>query len=146
MLLDDHEPFFVVFPLRRRHSAKLIGLRRADVELEMPPMPTWFTGRDAAPDSATTVLHRPGQWHLIPSRANNQAATVAYGPEVDGRRQAHGVQVLTLVGPHISRITTFNNGDLVPLFGYVPVAADREGDWPPRHPTTSSQALPSGGN
>jgi RNA polymerase sigma-70 factor (ECF subfamily) len=132
---------------QRADVASLIRLLRADVELEMPPIPTWFTGRDAiAGFFATRVLHGPGQWHLIPTRANNQAAAVAYGPEVDGRRQAHGVQVLTLVGPHISRITAFNNGDLVPLFGYAPVAADRGGDRPSRHPTTPSQALPSGGN
>jgi hypothetical protein len=36
LLLDDHEPFFVVFPLRRHDSAKLIGLRQR-VATEAPP-------------------------------------------------------------------------------------------------------------
>lgn len=37
---------------------------------------------------------------------------------------AHGVDVLTLEGTQIARITAFNSADLAPLFGYPTVLQD----------------------
>jgi RNA polymerase sigma-70 factor (TIGR02960 family) len=94
----------------------LVGLLRADVELEMPPTATWFTGRDAvAGFLATRILHTPGAWRMIPTRANGQPAFVLYERQA-GRFVPHGVKVLTVVGQRIARITVFNDADLVPYF------------------------------
>jgi plasmid stability protein len=41
-ILDQYVDAF-----ERADISTLAGLLRADVELEMPPTPTWFTGRDA---------------------------------------------------------------------------------------------------
>jgi hypothetical protein len=41
----------------------------------------------------------------------------------DGRYEAYGVQVLTLIGARISRITAFNDPSLVPTFGLAPALA-----------------------
>jgi RNA polymerase sigma-70 factor (ECF subfamily) len=94
----------------------LVGLLRADVELEMPPIPTWFAGRDAvARFLATRILHTPGSWRLVPTRANGQVAHVVYERQAD-RYVAHGVDVLTFIHDRIARITVFNDADLVPYF------------------------------
>jgi RNA polymerase sigma-70 factor (TIGR02960 family) len=99
----------------------LVSLLRADVELEMPPIPTWFTGREAvAGFLAARVLRRRDQWRLVPTRANGQPAAVAYERTGTGRYEAHGVEVLTLIGDRIARITAFNDPALVPTFGLTP--------------------------
>ncbi|MFC0111745.1 sigma-70 family RNA polymerase sigma factor [Kibdelosporangium aridum] len=100
----------------------LVGLLRADAELEMPPIPTWFTGRQAVVGFlASRVLRSKDQWRLVPTRANSQPAFVAYERTRDGRYEAHGVEVLTLVGDRIARITAFHDPSLVPAFGVAPV-------------------------
>jgi len=82
----------------------------------MPPIPTWFAGRDAvAGFLATRALHTPGNWRIIATRANGQAAFVIYERQAD-RYVAHGVNVLTIIGRRIARITLFNDSDLVPYF------------------------------
>jgi RNA polymerase sigma-70 factor (ECF subfamily) len=96
----------------------LAELLRADVELEMPPIPTWFTGRDAVRGFlARVVLHTPDQWRLAYTRANGAPAFAMYRRAPDGSFQAHGLDVLTLVGGRISRIVAFNDSRLVARFG-----------------------------
>jgi RNA polymerase sigma-70 factor (ECF subfamily) len=102
----------------RADPQALVDLLRADVELEMPPTPTWFTGRRAVVGFlAARVLDRAGRWRLVPTRANGQPALVAHERTGEGRYEAHGVQVLTLAGGRIARITAFTDPGLVPAFG-----------------------------
>ncbi|MGI5327396.1 RNA polymerase subunit sigma-70 [Actinomadura nitritigenes] len=114
-LLDDYVEAFA-----RADPAALIELLRADVELEMPPTPTWFTGRDAVLGFLAGHVMRPGLWHMVPSRANGQPACVVYRRSGTGRHEAYGVQVLTLIGARVARITSFNDPGLVPTFGLAP--------------------------
>lgn len=96
----------------------LVRLLRADVELEMPPTPTWFTGRGAVIGFlAARVLRRAGRWEMRATRANGQAAVVVRARAADGRLTAYGIQVLTLRGDRIARITAFNDPGLVATFG-----------------------------
>lgn len=96
----------------------LAELLRADVELEMPPIPTWFTGRDAVRVFlARVVLHTADQWRLAPTRANGAPALAMYRRAPDGSFRAHGLDVLSLVGGRISRIVAFNDAALVAKFG-----------------------------
>jgi RNA polymerase sigma-70 factor (ECF subfamily) len=93
---------------------RLVDLVRADVELEMPPVPTWFTGRDAVLRFlASRVLRRPGAWRLTPITANGQPGAIAYERHADGSYRPHGIEVLTLAGGRIARITAFNDARLV---------------------------------
>jgi RNA polymerase sigma-70 factor (TIGR02960 family) len=94
----------------------LVNLLRADVELEMPPIPTWFTGRRAVVGFLARRVLRVDQWRFEHTRANGQPALIIRERTADGRYEAHGVQVLTLIGPHIARITAFNDPSLVPTF------------------------------
>jgi RNA polymerase sigma-70 factor (ECF subfamily) len=101
----------------RADPAALVALLRADVEMEMPPTPTWFTGRRAVVGFlADHVLHEAGHWRMRPSRANGQPALVVHQRIGDGRYTAYGVQVLALDGDRITRITAFNDPGLVPTF------------------------------
>ncbi|HEX9334323.1 MAG TPA: sigma-70 family RNA polymerase sigma factor [Pseudonocardiaceae bacterium] len=116
ILLDGYVDAFT-----RADSSALVNLLRADVELEMPPIPTWFTGQQAVVAFlASRVLRGPDQWRMVPTRANGQPALVAYQRTDDGRYAAYGVQVLTLIGTRIARITSFNDPGLVPAFGLAP--------------------------
>jgi RNA polymerase sigma-70 factor (ECF subfamily) len=97
---------------------ELAELLRADVELEMPPIPTWFAGRDAVREFvARVVLHTPDQWRLAHTRANGAPAFALYGRAPDGSFRAAGLDVLSLIGGRISRIVAFNDPTLVAKFG-----------------------------
>ena len=118
-LLDNYVDAFT-----RADPDALVNLLRADVELEMPPIPTWFTGRDAVVGFLSSrVLRGAEQWRMVPTRANGQPAIVAYERAGDGRYEAHGVQVLSLIGDRVARITAFNDPSLVPTFGLAPALA-----------------------
>ena len=121
-LLDSYVEAFV-----RADAGALVTLLRADVELEMPPIPTWFTGRDAVAGFLSHRVLRPGAWRLVPTRANGQPALLEYEKAADGRFAAHGVQVLTVVGERIARITAFNDATLVPVFGPAPTLTGEPG-------------------
>jgi RNA polymerase sigma-70 factor (TIGR02960 family) len=118
-LLDGYVDAFT-----RSDPDALVNLLRIDVELEMPPTPTWFTGRDAVVGFlGSRVLRRKDQWRMVPTRANGQPAAVAYLRTGDDRYVAHGVEVLTLIGDRIAHITAFNDASLVPAFGLAPALA-----------------------
>ncbi|HEX3750671.1 MAG TPA: sigma factor-like helix-turn-helix DNA-binding protein [Streptosporangiaceae bacterium] len=104
----------------RADPGALAALLRADAELEMPPIPLWFTGRAAVTGFLARRVMRPGRWHMVPARANTQPAVLAYLRTADGRCQPYGVQVLTMRGARIARITSFNDPALVPIFTGTP--------------------------
>jgi RNA polymerase sigma-70 factor (TIGR02960 family) len=96
----------------------LVNLLRADVEMEMPPIRTWFTGRSAVLGFlASHVLRRKDRWRMVPTHANSQPAFVVYQQAGDDGYEGYGVQVLTLIGVRVARITAFNDPGLVPTFG-----------------------------
>jgi RNA polymerase sigma-70 factor (ECF subfamily) len=117
-LLDGYVDAFT-----RSDPDALVNLLRVDVELEMPPIPTWFTGREAVVGFlASRVLRREGRFRLAPTSANGQPAAVVHKRGRDGSYAAHGVEVLTLRGDRIARITAFHDAALVPTFGLAPTA------------------------
>ena len=122
-LLDQYATAFA-----RADVGALVHLVRADVELEMPPIPTWFTGRDAVLGFlAARVLGQPDTWRMTPTRANGQPAYAAYGKTPDGTFAPHGLHVLTITGSRIARITSFNDPRLFAAAGLTnaPTYPDR---------------------
>ena len=112
---------------------ELAELLRTDVELEMPPIPTWFIGRDAVcAFLARVVLHTPDQWRLAHTQANGASAFAMYKRAPDGSFRAHGLDVLSLVGGRIARIVAFNDPTLVATFGLPQTFPE-----PPTHPTAA---------
>ena len=110
-LLDHYVDAFT-----RADADELVRLLRADVELEMPPNPTWFTGRRAVIGFLADNVLGPRKWRMVPTRANDQPAFAVYEHAGDGRYDPHGIQVLTLIGAHVARITAFIDPALVPTF------------------------------
>jgi RNA polymerase sigma-70 factor (ECF subfamily) len=109
----------------------LAELLRSDVELEMPPIPTWFIGRNSVcAFLARVVLHSADQWRLSYTRANGAPAFAMYRRASDGTFRAHGMDVLSLADGRIARIVAFNDPSLVATFGLPQTFPE-----PPAHPT-----------
>ena len=103
-------------------AAGLAQLLRQDAIFEMPPILTWFTGRDQIGQFlGTTVLRAPGAFRLLPVAANGQHGFACYLLEPDGRHHAHGVQVLTVRAGAIAHVVSFNQPELFGAFGLPPV-------------------------
>ena len=81
---------------------------RADAALEVAGSPTWFDGRATCLAFLATVLGRPGDWHMIPTVANNQPATFTYH-----QGNPWGMAVLTTTDTGITRLTVFPDPALV---------------------------------
>src|SRR4029077_4098962 len=85
---------------------------------EMPPEPTWFTGRELIGRFLQTpVLSEPGRFQMIPTAANGQPAFAAYLRDHDGVYRAHSICVLTIAASRVARVTSFNDPGLFQGFG-----------------------------
>ena len=96
----------------------LAALLREDVALEMPPLATWFSGRETVLGYVASNLGATaGRMRLVPAAANGQPAFAAYLRDADGAYRAHAMIVLTLTGALITRIVIFLEPALFRLFG-----------------------------
>jgi RNA polymerase sigma-70 factor (ECF subfamily) len=101
--------------------AALTELLRADVKLEMPPLPVWFAGRDAVMRFLTTrAFTTPGDVVMIPTAANGQPAVAEYRRGADRVIRAHSIHVLTAGAGGIGAITVFLDPALFTAFGLPP--------------------------
>jgi RNA polymerase sigma-70 factor (ECF subfamily) len=97
----------------------VVAMLASDAAMTMPPLPTWYRGREAvAAFLEGWPLRRDTRWRVIPIRANGQ---LAFGQYIwDEEREnflAHSITVLTLDGERITEITAFLNADLMVRFG-----------------------------
>jgi RNA polymerase sigma-70 factor (ECF subfamily) len=97
----------------------VVAMLASDATMTMPPLPTWYRGREAvAAFLEGWPLRRRGRWRLVPVRASGQLAFGHYEwNEERGTFTAHGITVLTLDGQRIAEITAFLDAELVPRFG-----------------------------
>ena len=97
----------------------VVGMLTADATMTMPPLPTWYRGREAvAAFLKGHVLSGEMRWRLVPARANGQLAFGNY--RLDEERatfEPRSISVLTLAREGIAEITTFLGPGLLPLFG-----------------------------
>jgi RNA polymerase sigma-70 factor (ECF subfamily) len=105
--------------------AALTALLQADVRLEMPPLPIWFTGRDTVLRFlAGRAFTKPGDVVMVATAANAQPAVAEYRRTADGVMRAHSIHVLTAgltngaVG--IAALTVFLDPALFTAFGLAP--------------------------
>jgi RNA polymerase sigma-70 factor, ECF subfamily len=99
-------------------ATALAELLREDVTLEMPPLLTWFAGRQAVVRvAASHLLTGPGRLRLVPVMANGQAAFAVYQREPGGAYHAHAVLVPTVTRTGIARMVAFQNPGLLASFG-----------------------------
>src|SRR5689334_23031439 len=84
----------------------VMQLLREDAVFEMPPEPTWFTGRELIGRFLRSrVLTEPGRFQMIPTAANGQPAFAAYLRGRDGIYRAHSICVLTTAASRVPRVT-----------------------------------------
>jgi ketosteroid isomerase-like protein len=94
--------------------AALTDLLQTDIRLEMPPMPVWFTGRDAVMRFlATRALAQVGDVAMVPTSANGQPAVAEYRRTEDGVLRAHSIHVITAGTGGIEAIIVFLDPETV---------------------------------
>ncbi|MFG1805154.1 RNA polymerase subunit sigma-70 [Streptomyces sp. NPDC049040] len=115
-LLDEYIAAF-----QNADARALERLLCRDATLEATPFTTWFAGnRNCVPYLRHRVMGSPGDWLMLPTRANGQPAAVAYTRDRQGTHQAYGAVVLTVTRAGISRICSFHRPGLVAAFGFPP--------------------------
>jgi RNA polymerase sigma-70 factor, ECF subfamily len=86
----------------------IVEMLTESATLAMPPVPSWYRGRDAI---ATALRGRPldgkQSWRLLPISVNSQIAMAAYRLDSSGAYLLHHVTVLTLREHEIDEITDF---------------------------------------
>ena len=101
--------------------AALTDLLQADVRLEMPPLPVWFTGRDAVTRFlARRAFAEPGDMVLVPTAANGQPAVAEYRRAADKVMRAHSIHVFNAGPAGIAQIVVFLDPTLFSAFGLPP--------------------------
>jgi RNA polymerase sigma-70 factor (ECF subfamily) len=106
----------------RADLAALPELLREDVIVEMPPSPTWFSGRDELLRFlAVQCFTAPDQLRMVPTIANGQPAVGAYIMGEDGHYHPQSLQVLTVTDGLISHIVSFFDAGLFATFGLASV-------------------------
>jgi RNA polymerase sigma-70 factor (ECF subfamily) len=90
-----------------------------DATIAMPPMPTWYRGRDAVASFLRRAPLAPGRrWRVVPARASGQLAFGFYRWSEETRTfAAHDVIVLAMDGARIADLTAFLEPELFDLFG-----------------------------
>ncbi|ACU72047.1 RNA polymerase, sigma-24 subunit, ECF subfamily [Catenulispora acidiphila DSM 44928] len=97
----------------------LMKLLTEDAVYEMPPQPMWFRGAPFLRRLLTFRLGMHGKYRkMIPIRANGQPAFAVYSGDDDRLLAAESVQVLTLRGGKVARVTTFRTPGLVAVAGF----------------------------
>jgi RNA polymerase sigma-70 factor (ECF subfamily) len=103
----------------------LVALLKEDATFSMPPVPSWYQGREAI--RSILILFLPGvqkRWRLVPTRANGQSAFVVYrADEGTGSYRAFAIQVVTLDAtlrdlPQVASVAVFLKPELVASFGF----------------------------
>ncbi len=88
----------------------LVELLREDATLSMPPLPTWYAGREAIITAARAMVFAGdarGRWLMRPIRANRQPACAVYQRDEAGVYHAFGISVLTVEQDRVAEIITF---------------------------------------
>jgi RNA polymerase sigma-70 factor (TIGR02960 family) len=109
--IDAHE---------RADGAAAAALAREDIRITMPPHPLCYDGLEAILPLLTEGLTAPGEWRLLPTRANRLPAAASYlRAPGDSEFRAFKIDVLRVSDGKIAEITTFG-ATLFPQFGLPP--------------------------
>jgi RNA polymerase sigma-70 factor (TIGR02960 family) len=101
--IDAHE---------RADAEAAVALVRDDIRITMPPHLFLYDGVDAIAPLLNEGLKDPGEWRLVPTRANRMPTAATY-------LRAFKFDVIRIEGGLIAEITTFDH-TLFPAFGLPP--------------------------
>jgi RNA polymerase sigma-70 factor (ECF subfamily) len=96
---------------------QLVAVLTQDARWEMPPITTWFEGRETVLGFLARQMPIVGPAELVATTANGQPAFAVYARGHDGVRRPHALHVLTMTAEGVSRIVAFHGAALFPLFG-----------------------------
>jgi RNA polymerase sigma-70 factor, ECF subfamily len=87
----------------------VVAMLADDAAIAMPPIPTWYRGRDAVAGFLRDwPLAGARRWRVLPAGASGQPAFAHYILDyATGGFTPHGINVLTLRGARIGEITAF---------------------------------------
>ncbi len=97
----------------------LVALLRDDSTFSMPPIPSWYRGRQNIGGLVRKTIfggQASGRWRLLPTRANSQPGFGLYRLNEGKTYDGYGIQVVTFDGNQISDITTFRDPSLMKFF------------------------------
>jgi RNA polymerase sigma-70 factor, ECF subfamily len=116
-LLDEYMAAF-----ENSDAAALEKALIKDATLEVTSSPTWFSGLRTCMQFLISqkVFGTPGDWLMVPTRANGQSAAAAYRLTPDGGYRGYGIAVLTSSEAGIAGITVFPDPGLLAGFGLPP--------------------------
>ena len=96
----------------------LMALLTDDAVWEMPPQPMWFQGADHLRRLLAFRLGKHGRHRrLVPITANGQPAFAVYSGDDEQHLAAESLQVLTMRGGRIAKVTAFRTPALVAAAG-----------------------------
>jgi RNA polymerase sigma-70 factor (ECF subfamily) len=102
----------------RSDVGTIVGMLTETATLAMPPILSWYRGRDAIEMVLSRVVFDGTRsWRMLATSANGQLAVGAYELDGSGVYAPHGVTVLTLKGELIDEITHFRTPALLERFG-----------------------------
>jgi len=88
-----------------------------DVVLEMPPMRNWYRGAAQYAGFMTRIFRARGaSWRTLPISANGQPGCACYVRNEHHLFVLHTVQVFTIEGGRMARVTVFQDADVFALF------------------------------
>jgi RNA polymerase sigma-70 factor (ECF subfamily) len=114
--IDAHE---------RQDIAASVAMVREDIRITMPPHPWCFDGVAAMTQGLERTFgpESPGDWRLVPTRANRMPTTASYlRAHGDTEYRAFKLDVMRVEDGLITEVTTFGPG-LFPQFG-LPLTLD----------------------
>jgi RNA polymerase sigma-70 factor (ECF subfamily) len=97
-------------------SALVERLLTRDAVLEVSPSAQWFSGKAVCGAVLQAAVGTPGEWRMVPTRANGQPAAYVWQRGTDGAYHPSGMVVLTVTQAGITRITVFAMPELVTHF------------------------------
>jgi RNA polymerase sigma-70 factor, ECF subfamily len=112
----------------RRDAGAIAAMLARDARFTMPPIPSWFDGRDAVAEFFARQVFATA-WHLVPMRASGQLAFACYqGPAF----RLGALNVISLAGREITELTGFLDPAVHARFG-IPTDEFRPADHSHRH-------------
>jgi RNA polymerase sigma-70 factor (TIGR02960 family) len=96
---------------------QLVAVLTEDARWEMPPIVTWFEGRDTILAFLAKQMQMIGPAELVATSANGQPAFAVYARGHNNAHQPHALHVLTMTAEGVSRIVAFHGSGLFRLFG-----------------------------
>jgi len=97
----------------------LVAMLTDDAVMSMPPLPSWYRGREAIAAFLRAVPMAPDRdWKAAPARANSQPAVAVYGRDDQDAWRPHALMVLSFDrGPRVAAITAFLELETFAPFG-----------------------------